>query len=216
MTAPHTATPHVRLVLADDHDLIRWAIRGLLSTVPGVEIVAEARDGHELVECSARLAPDVVMTDISMPGMDGIEAITKIHAAQPKVHLVVLSMHGEIGFVRRAVAAGASGYLMKDASAFELEQAVRSVVATGSYFSQAVTQRLLQPEERKPEDDLTERQIEVLKLIAQGHGSKEIAFQLGLSSKTVDVHRARIMDRLQLGDVAKLTMYALRKGLIQL
>jgi DNA-binding NarL/FixJ family response regulator len=210
------AAPAVRVILADDHDLIRSAIKGLLLQIDGVQVVAEARDGHQLVEACARLAPDIVLTDIAMPGMDGIAAMEIIHAAQPKVHLVVLSMHGEMDFVRRAVAGGASGYLMKDASAFELEQAVRTVVATGSYFSQVITQRLLQPPARRVEDDLTQRQIEVLKLVAQGKASKEIAFMLGLSSKTVDVHRARIMERLQLPDVAKLTMYALRNGLIQL
>lgn len=209
-------SPAVRVIVADDHDLVRLAIRSLLSRIDGVELVAEARDGQELVEAAARLEPDVVLTDISMPVMDGITAIQIIHAAQPKVRLVVMTLHGEMEFVRRAVAAGASGYLMKDAAVFELEQAMRSVVETGAYFSQNITQRLLQPPERTVEDDLTQRQIEVLKLLAVGKASKEIAFLLGLSSKTVDIHRARIMTRLQLGDIAQLTMYALRKGLIQL
>jgi DNA-binding NarL/FixJ family response regulator len=211
-----TGSPAVRVIVADDHDLVRLAIRSLLSRIDGVQLVAEARDGNELVEATARLKPDVVLTDISMPDMDGITAIGIIHAAQPQVRLVVMTLHSEVDFVRRAVAAGASGYLMKDAAAFELDQAMRSVVQTGAYFSQAITQRLLQPPERTVEDDLTQRQIEVLKLLAVGKASKEIAFILGLSSKTVDVHRARIMSRLQLWDVAQLTMYALRKGLIQL
>jgi DNA-binding NarL/FixJ family response regulator len=206
----------VRVIVADDHDLIRSAIKLLVSRIEGVQVVAEARDGHELVEACAHLEPDVVLTDISMPGMDGITAIEIIHAAQPRVRLVAMSLHGEMDYLRRAVAAGASGYLMKDAAAFELEQAMRSVMVTGGYFSPAITQRLLQPPERTVSDDLTKRQIEVLKLLAQGKASKEIAFMLGLSSKTVDIHRAQIMQRLQLGDVAKLTMYALRNGLIQM
>jgi DNA-binding NarL/FixJ family response regulator len=205
----------IRIVLADDHDLVRSGIKALLSMVDGVEVVAEARDGRELVSLVDSLKPDVVMTDISMPGMDGITAISEIHARHPAVRLLVLSMYDTVDFVKRAVANGACGYLMKDAPPFELEQAVRSVVATGSYFSPSIAQRLLQPSEPGVDDELTHRQIEILKLIAQGRASKEIAYQLGLSPKTVDVHRARIMERLRLNDIASLTLYAVRKGLIK-
>jgi DNA-binding NarL/FixJ family response regulator len=161
------------------------------------------------------LMPDVVMTDISMPGMDGITAISHIHAKHPQVKLLVLSMYDTVDFVKRAVANGACGYLMKDAPPFELEQAVRSVMATGSYFSPSIAQRLLQPSEPTVDDELTHRQVEILRLIAQGRASKEIAYELGLSPKTVDVHRARIMERLHLNDIASLTLYAVRKGLIK-
>lgn len=205
----------IRIVLADDHDLVRSGIKALLSMVDGVEVVAEARDGRELVSLVESLKPDVVMTDISMPGMDGITAISEIHARHPAVRLLVLSMYDTVDFVKRAVANGACGYLMKDAPPFELEQAVRSVVATGSYFSPSIAQRLLQPSEPGVDDELTHRQIEILKLIAQGRASKEIAYELGLSPKTVDVHRARIMERLHLNDIASLTLYAVRKGLIK-
>jgi DNA-binding NarL/FixJ family response regulator len=157
----------------------------------------------------------VVMTDISMPGMDGITAISQIHAKHPQARLLVLSMYDTVDFVKRAVANGACGYLMKDAPPFELEQAVRSVMATGSYFSPAIAQRLLQPSEPTVDDELTHRQVEILRLIAQGRASKEIAYELGLSPKTVDVHRARIMERLRLNDIASLTLYAVRKGLIK-
>jgi DNA-binding NarL/FixJ family response regulator len=209
------ATKSIRVVLADDHDLVRSGIKALLSMVEGVEVIAEARDGQELITLVESLMPDVVMTDISMPGMDGITAISEIHTKHPEVRLLVLSMYDTVDFVKRAVANGACGYLMKDAPPFELEQAVRSVMATGSYFSPAIAQRLLQPSEPTVDDELTHRQVEILKLIAQGRASKEIAYELGLSPKTVDVHRARIMERLRLNDIASLTLYAVRKGLIK-
>ncbi|CAN5726913.1 response regulator transcription factor [soil metagenome] len=209
-----SASP-VRIVLADDHDLVRSGIKALLSMVEGVHVIAEARSGQELITLVESLEPDLVMTDISMPGMDGITAIAHLRQSRPKVHLLVLSMYDTVDFVKRAVASGACGYLMKDAPPFELEQAVRSVVATGSYFSPVIAQRLLQPSEPTVSEELTQRQIEILRLIAQGRASKEIAYELGLSPKTVDVHRARIMERLQINDIASLTLYAVRKGLIK-
>lgn len=205
----------LRVVLADDHDLVRSGIKALLSMIDGVEVIAEARDGKELIALVENLLPDVVMTDISMPGMDGITAIAEIHSKHPEVRLLVLSMYDTVDFVKRAVANGACGYLMKDSPPFELEQAMRSVMATGSYFSPIIAQRLLQPSEPTVDDELTHRQVEILKLIAQGRASKEIAYELGLSPKTVDVHRARIMERLQLNDIASLTLYAVRKGLVK-
>jgi DNA-binding NarL/FixJ family response regulator len=204
----------IQVVLADDHDLVRSGIRALLSTVEGVQVIAEARNGNELLQLLESVKPDVVMTDISMPGMDGITAISEIHNRFPDVKVIVLSMYDTVDFVKRAVANGACGYLMKDAPPFELEQALRSVMATGSYFSAAVAQRLLQPSEPTVDDELTTRQVEILTLIAQGKSAKEIAFELGLSPKTVDVHRARIMERLQVSDIAGLTRYAVRMKLV--
>jgi len=209
------ATRPVRVVLADDHDLVRSGIKALLSMIKDVEVIAEARNGQELITLAEELMPEVVMTDISMPGMDGIAAIAHLNKSRPQVKLLVLSMYDTVDFVKRAVASGACGYLMKDAPPFELEQAIRSVMATGTYFSPVIAQRLLQPSEPTVSDELTERQIEILRLIAQGRASKEIAFELGLSPKTVDVHRARIMERLHLSDIASLTLYAVRKGLIK-
>jgi len=205
----------IQVVLADDHDLVRSGIKALLATVEGVQVIAEARNGQELLALLDSIKPDVVMTDISMPGMDGITAIAEIHSRFPDVKVLVLSMYDTVDFVKRAVANGACGYLMKDAPPFELEQALRSVMATGSYFSAAVAQRLLQPSEPTVDDELTTRQVEILTLIAQGKSAKEIAFELGLSPKTVDVHRARIMERLRLNDIASLTRYAVRKGLVK-
>lgn len=210
-----TPTPTITVVLADDHDLVRSGIKALLSTVDGVQVIAEARNGHELLELLESVQPDAVMTDISMPGMDGITAIAQIQARYPEIRVLVLSMYDTVDFVKRAIANGACGYLMKDAPPFELEQALRSVMATGSYFSASVAQRLLQPSEPTVDDELTTRQVEILTLIAQGKSAKEIAFDLGLSPKTVDVHRARIMERLRLNDIASLTRYAVRKGLVK-
>lgn len=205
----------IRVILADDHDLVRSGIKALLSMVDGVKVIAEARSGQELITLVESLAPDLVMTDISMPGMDGITAIAHLHQSRPKVRLLVLSMYDTVDFVKRAVASGACGYLMKGAPPYELEQAVRSVMAFGSYFSPTIAQKLLQPSEPTVSEELTQRQIEILRMIAQGKASKEIAYELGLSSKTVDVHRARIMQRLQINDIASLTLYAVRKGLIK-
>src|SRR5665647_2912196 len=149
----------IRIVLADDHDLVRSGIKALLTMIDGVEVVAEARDGAELLALLAGLTPDLVMTDISMPGMDGITAITEIHDKYPDLKVLVLSMYDTVDFVKRAMANGACGYLLKDASPFELEQALRSVMTMGSYFSPAIAQRLMQPSEPTAQDELTQRQI---------------------------------------------------------
>jgi DNA-binding NarL/FixJ family response regulator len=208
-------TQPIRIILADDHDLVRSAIKALLMQIPGVTVVAEVRDGGELIAAVGRLQPDIVMTDISMPGMDGLSAVATLHAQYPQVRVVVVSTHDTVDFIRRAVASGACGYLTKDASPSELEQALRSVMANRSYFSSTIARRLLQPAEPAIEDELTGRQIEILTLLAQGLASKQIAFNLGLSLKTIDVHRGRLMERLDLHDVASLTRYAIRKKLIQ-
>jgi len=213
----HPAAPgrSIRLVLADDHDLVRGGIKALLQLMPEVQVIGEARNGDELLAVLAHATPDVVITDLAMPGGDGLAAIARIHELHPQVRVLVLSMYDTLDFVRRAIASGASGYLMKDSAPQELEQAVRAVAATGSYFSGSVSRLLLQAEEGPANDGLTERQIEILVRLASGMSSKEIAYDLGLSSKTVDVHRGRIMERLELRDVASLTRYAVRKGLIK-
>lgn len=205
----------IRIVLADDHDLVRSGIGALLSGIDGVEVIAEARDGEELLRVLKSVQPDIVITDITMPGMDGITAATRITSEFPGVRVIVLSMHDSVDAVKRAVAGGACGYLRKDAQRFELEQAVRGVMHSGSYFGNGVAQLLLQQSEAAADEILTRRQLEVLKMVAQGKSSKEIAFELGLSSKTVDVHRAKLMERLNLTDIASLTRYAVRKGLVK-
>lgn len=205
----------IQVVLADDHDLVRAGFRSLLSEMSGVRVIAEVRDGAELLELLESVHPDVVITDLAMPGVDGITAIGRARQRYPDLRIIVLSMHEDAEAMKRAVAAGACGYVRKDAPAFELETALRTVMTTGSYFGAGVAQRLLAPSEPALNEVLTDRQIEILTLLARGKSSKEIAFDLGLSSKTVDVHRTRIMERLALNDVASLTLFAVRKGLVK-
>lgn len=205
----------VQVILADDHDLVRAGIRALLTSMKGVQVIAEVRDGNELLKVLESVLPDVVISDITMPGMDGITAVRQIRALYPDLKVIMLTMNDSAESIKRAVASGANGYVRKDAPDFELEMALRSVMSTGSYFGQGVAQRLLEPSEPAVENLLTERQVEILVMLARGKSSKEIAYDLGLSSKTVDVHRARIMERLNLDDVASLTLYAVRKGLVK-
>ncbi len=210
------ATDTIDVVLADDHDLVRTGVKALLLGIPGVRVVAEARDGEELLAVLESVRPDVVVTDISMPGLDGLDALERIRQRHPAVRVLVLSMFESADFIKRAVAAGAAGYVLKGSPASGLEQALRAITATGSYFSRTITRHLLQPSEAPLTEQLTGRQIEILSMMAGGLSSKEIGFELGLSSKTVDAHRARIMDRLGINDVASLTLYAVRKGLVKL
>jgi DNA-binding NarL/FixJ family response regulator len=205
----------IHVVIADDHPLIRTGIRSLLKTVPEVNVVAEVASGAELLELLASIRPEVVITDISMPEMDGLEALREIRVRYPQVRVIVLSMHDDPEVVRRAVAAGAAAYLRKESSEFELTSAIHSVMERGSYISAGIARLLLGSTEPRAEDVLTQRQIQILKMLAQGQSSKQIGFTLGLSPKTVGVHRSRIMERLQLRDIASLTMYAVRKGLVK-
>jgi two-component system, NarL family, nitrate/nitrite response regulator NarL len=206
----------IQVVLADDHDLVRSGIAALLSAIQGVSVVAEARDGDELLKILETVKPHVVITDISMPKVDGIAATKQISEDHPEIRVIVLSMDTSADAVKRAVASGACGYLRKDAARHELELAVRGVMTTGSYFGNGVAQLLLQRAEATAPDLLTPRQLQVLTMLAEGKSSKQIGFDLGLSSKTVDVHRANIMDRLGLTDVASLTRYAVRNGLVKI
>ncbi|MDB5898086.1 MAG: DNA-binding response regulator [Ramlibacter sp.] len=204
-----------QVVLADDHDLVRGGIRGLIELLPDIEVMAEASSGEELLTLMESVTPDLVITDIHMPGMDGLEAVARIRRGQPALPILVLSMHDTPDFVQRAVVSGANGYLMKNAAPSELQHAVQSMLATGHYFNARVARMLLEKVETCADDGLTERQVEILVMIAGGLSSKEIGHQLGLSPKTVDVHRARIMERLQVRDVASLTRYAVRRGLVK-
>lgn len=216
MTNKLSAAPGVSrgVVLADDHDLVRAGIQGLIELLPDVEVIAQAGSGEELLAVLERVQPHLVITDIHMPGMDGVEAVAKIRARHPGLPILVLSMFDSADIVQRAVASGANGYLMKNAAPQELQHAVGVMLGTGSYFSAHVA-RLLMHRADVADDGLTDRQKEVLALLASGLSSKEIAFQLKLSPKTVDVHRARIMERLDVRDVASLTRYAVRRGLVK-
>jgi DNA-binding NarL/FixJ family response regulator len=204
---------HVRMILADDHALIRAGLCILLEQIEGVEVVAEAGDGDALIRLAEELEPEIVFTDIAMPGTDGLAAIRHLARTRPRMRCVAVSMHDTADMVRRAAQAGAAGYLLKNASSEELERAIGGVLTRGAYFSPGVVPLLLAPVPPGPGDLLTERQLEILKRVARGWTSKEIGHALNLSHKTVDAHRARIMDRLQLHDISALTRYALANGL---
>lgn len=204
------------VILADDHRLVRSGIRSLLEAIEGVRVVAEVSDGGELLGAMESVHSDIVITDLSMPGIDGVTAISRISELYPSIRTMVLSMHDSAEIVKRAWAAGACAYLRKSASASEFASVVGSVMNTGSYVSASVAKLLAEPPGPMLDDVLTPRQIEILRLLAEGRSSKDIGFNLGLSSKTVDVHRTRIMDRLHIRDLPTLTIYAVRNGLVKL
>ena len=209
------ATAELKVIVVDDHRIVRAAVAALISTMDGVRVMAEARDGRELLQLLRSVAPDVAIVDLKMPGLGGAALIRQVRELHPEVPLLAMSMDDSVPTVKRAIESGACGFIGKDASAIELEMALRNIVVSGVHLSAGVAQRLLMPVEASAREDLTPRQIEILTLLASGQSSKEIAFELGLSAKTVDVHRARISHRLGLGDVPSLTRYALRKGLVR-
>lgn len=184
----------------------------LLESIEGILVVAQARNVAELIATVAAERPDVVITDISMPGGDYV--VESLRRTDARVKIIVLSMHDSSAEIRRALRAGANGYLLKGGPTEEIDLAIRQVRRGHDYFSAPVIQRLTESQAPRPEDVLTERQIDVLKRLARGQSSKEIAFDLELSSKTVDVHRAAIMHRLGLRDLAALIFYAVRIGLV--
>lgn len=210
------AAKKVRVVLADDHYVVRSGIRALLATMPQLEIVGEAATGRELIEEVARTEPGLVITDLSMPDLDGMRAIAELRTHHPALKILAISMYDTPDFVQGALRNGANGYVMKDATPTELGFAVESVLSGESYLSPRVSGQLVQSlrGDRGGDIPLTDRQREVLVMIARGFSTKEIAFELGLSPKTVEVHRARLMERLGISDVAGLTLYAVRKRLV--
>lgn len=205
----------VRVLLADDHGLVRTGVRTLLAQSSDFIVVGEAVDGHEALRCARTLEPDVVLMDIAMPGLNGIDAATHITRLVPAPKVIMLSMHASEPFVREALQAGASGYILKSAPIEELESAIRRVVRGERVLSAAlppqVASALLA---RKPAVKLTVRQREVLQLIAEGLSSRDIAVRLHLSLKTVESHRTNIAQRLDIHEVAGLTRYAIQAGLI--
>jgi DNA-binding NarL/FixJ family response regulator len=214
--AAHPAADEIRVVITDDHDLVRAGLKALLATMPGVRVIAEARNGHELLRyLRSHPHPEVALVDLEMPDLDGFETIRQIRLHHPAVRVLVLSMHDADADIRRALENGASGYLPKDALPQELEQALRTVAAEGCHLSAALARRLLLQPPPCAEDELTPRQVQILCALAQGKSSKQIGHDLNLSPKTVDVHRSRIMHRLGINDIAGLTRYALRKGLVK-
>lgn len=210
----------LRVVLADDHALVRAGIRALLDHLKGVKVVGEAGDGLEALAIIRTTAPDLALIDLAMPNLNGIDATEKIRITFPEVKVIILSMYRGEEFVTQALRAGASGFLVKDAAASELEAALQTVARGEIYLSPVVAKTIIAASLRRPTDspkageDLTGRQREVLRLIVQGLTTKEMAPLLGISSKTVEVHRAQIMDRLEIRDVPGLVRYAMRVGLI--
>jgi len=210
----------IRVVLADDHVLIRAGLRALLHSLPNIEVIAEASDGHEAVEVIARHQPDVVIMDIGMPGLNGVDSTRRIVKQFPGTRVVILSMHANEEYVGRALEAGAMGYLLKGAEPAELELVFKAVMRGETYLSPSIARHLVQDylshrkEKTQPLPDLTARQREVLQLIAEGCSTKDIANKLKLSVKTVDTHRSELMHRLDIHDVAGLVRYAIRTGLV--
>jgi len=211
----------IRIVLADDHALVRAGLRSLLEAVSDFEVAGEAGDGHEALALVERLNPHVLVLDIGLPGLNGLEVVARVTRQHPETRVVMLSMHAGEEYVRQALAGGASGYLLKDSSVPELELAIRAVVRGKTYLSPDVSQHVVggfleRPADAKAEaaSPLTPRQRETLQLIAEGHSTKEIAHRLGVSVKTIESHRSQIMERLGIRDVAGLVRYAVRTGLV--
>ena len=210
----------VRVVLADDHTLVRAGLRKLLESIPDIEVVGEADDGLALLELAAQLQPDLVLMDISMPGLNGLEATARLGKTWPTIRVLILSMHQNEEYVRQALRHGAAAYLLKDAATQELELALRVVLRGETYLSPAVSRGVLSDYVQRLRGDgaagelLTPRQREVLQLIAQGQSTKEIARGLDLSIKTVESHRSQLMKQLDVHEVAGLVRYAMRMGLV--
>jgi DNA-binding NarL/FixJ family response regulator len=208
----------LRLLLADDHTLVRAGLRALLDGMDGVSVVAEADNGEQAVALALEHAPDVALLDITMPGINGLQAAERILAQLPQTRVIILSMHAAEEYVNRALALGVAGYLLKDAATLELKAALDAVAAGRSYLSPRLASQLLESRARNGEGGqkpaLTARQIEVLRQIAQGRSVKEIAYELQISAKTVETYRAQLMERLDLHDIASLVRYAIRTGLI--
>ncbi|MCS7061448.1 MAG: response regulator transcription factor [Anaerolineae bacterium] len=213
----------VRILLAEDHTLVRAGIRALLQSLPGVEVIAEAGDGREALRLAEIHRPDIVFMDIAMSGMNGLEATTRIARDLPQVRVMILSMHANEEYVLQALRAGASGYLLKDAGTAELEVAVAAVARGETYLSPAISKQVIEDYVRRvgggqggesPFDRLTPRQREILQLIAEGRTTQDIARVLNISLKTAETHRAQLMERLDIYDVPGLVRYAIRIGLV--
>jgi DNA-binding NarL/FixJ family response regulator len=208
----------IRVLLADDHKLVRAGFRAMLDTLGGVEIVGETGDGREALALIKTYLPDVALLDITMPSLTGIEVATRGANEHPGVRVIILSMHTSEDYIARAIRAGVSGYLLKNADPVELELALRAAMSREIYLSPSVSKQLVEDYTRRlgPADEpLTARQREVLQLIAEGKSTKDIAVTLDLSIKTVETHRKELMERLGIHDIAGLVRYAIRTGIIK-
>ena len=214
----------ITVLLADDHNLMRQGLRALLRAQPDIEIVAEAETGRQAVERARTLKPDVVVMDIAMPLLNGLEATRQIIKQVPSSRVLILSTYSDDEYICGLTEAGAAGYLQKDAAVTDLVKAIREVRKGRTFFSPAICKRLMDHYRetlvkgvpvRKRTDLLTPREAEVLQLIAEGEANKQIAAELRISIKTVERHRQRLMNRLGIHDIAGLTRYAISKGVIE-
>jgi DNA-binding NarL/FixJ family response regulator len=214
-------TSAIRIVLADDHELVRDGIRSLLERMSGVEVVGEASNGLEAIELVRSKSPSLVLMDIAMPVLDGIETLSRITKRFPCAKVVMLSAYGTEDYVSRAFRSGASGYMLKYAATVELETVIRVVAQGKTYLSPSISRIIVNNYLRQSEgglnplEQLTERQREILHMIADGKTTKEMAFALEISVKTVESHRLHLMARLDIHDVAGLVRYAIRNGLVE-
>jgi DNA-binding NarL/FixJ family response regulator len=215
-------TKKIRILLADDHNILRRGLRLLLERQPGFEVVGEASDGRQAVERSEVMKPDVLVLDIAMPNMSGIEAAQRISALLPHAAIVILSMHSDEGYVLRALKAGAKGYVLKDSAENDLIEAIKAVSGGKAFFSPEISNILVEDyvremKKRGAEDSyelLTPREREILQMLAGGKSNKDIATSLNLSLYTVETHRRNLQDKLNLHSIAELILYAVRKGII--
>lgn len=221
MTSMNSPEGQTRIVLADDHPIVRAGIRTELERFTGVSVVGEASDGREAIELVRKLKPAVVFMDISMRGLNGLEATSRITKEFPQVRVIILSMHQNDEYFWQALKAGASGYLLKKAATTELAAALKQVLGGEIYLTQEMSARLVKKlplqqivHQKTPLETLSERQREILQLIAEGQTTKAIALVLKLSPKTVEYHRAKLMDHLKIYDVPGLVRFALYTGLI--
>ncbi|MHC4623328.1 MAG: response regulator [Planctomycetota bacterium] len=213
----------IRILLADDHKITRQGLRSLLEKEPDMEVVAEAEEGRAAVRLARELVPRVVIMDVSMPDLNGMEATRQITGEFPDVKVIALSMHSDNLFATEMLRSGASGYLLKDCAFEELARAIRTVVAGKTYLSPTISSVVvddylhrLSKADFSASDVLTSREREVLQLLAEGQSTKQIALKLHISAKTVETHRRQIMDKLDIHSVAELTKYAIRKGFTSL
>ncbi len=213
----------IRILLADDHTILRAGLRMMLNAQPDFEVVGEAQDGRQAIQEAQRLQPDVILMDITMPDMNGIEATRQIKKILPDIKVLILTMHEHDEYVFQALRAGASGYMLKEAADTDLISALR-VIQNGQFYlsptAQSVMvgdylQRVRTGEEKDSYSSLTEREREILKLVAEGYTNNKIAERLIISPKTVDTHRTHVMDKLNLHSRAELVKYAMRRGLLE-
>ncbi|MFO7812290.1 MAG: response regulator transcription factor [Pelovirga sp.] len=212
-----------RILLADDHQMLREGLRSLLVKEAGLEVVAEAANGRDAVSLALKLVPEIVIIDISMPDLNGIEAARQIIAKAPQVKIIALSVHADQRFVMEMLKVGASGYLLKDSAFEELNQAIRAVLANRTYLCHEISQMVvgdyihnLKQTDNSAYSILTTREREVLQLFAEGNSTAQIAKRLHVSVKTIETHRQNIMGKLNLRSIAELTKYAIREGLTTL